>query len=80
MMLQKPRFAQVRLDQNLEIPDGEAALIYCGVVPMEVAPDLTARFSPFKQPTTSADRCVFLLVTPRIVVQEELEARDVARP
>lgn len=77
MHLQKPKFAQVRLDEELNIPDGGVALVSCGVVPMEVeCDDLVARLSRLcgcDAKTTSAERHVFFLVTPRVIINEEEE-------
>lgn len=79
MFLQKPKFAQVRLDEELNIPDGGTALISCGVVPMEIErTDLVACINKFlggEKMTTSADRHVFFLITPRVIVNEEEEVR-----
>ena len=78
MFLQMPTFAQVKLDEQLTIPDGGVALISCGVVPMEVErDDLVAqvfRFCGCDAKTTTADRHVFFLISPRVIINEEEEA------
>ena len=79
MFLQMPRFAQVRLDEELNIPDGGTALISCGVVPTEVKrDDLLAQLNRVfggEALTTSADRHVFFLITPRVIINETEEAQ-----
>jgi hypothetical protein len=83
VFLQKPRFAQVRLDEQLNIPDGGVALISCGVVPIEVErDDLVAqvfRFCGCDAKTTTADRHVFFMITPRVIINEEQEAPAVGQ-
>lgn len=78
--LQKPKFSQIRLDQDLTLSDGGTALISCGVVPVEVdGHDLSACWHGFwtgEKLTTSADRHVFFLATSRIVVKEEVEIKS----
>jgi general secretion pathway protein D len=77
MYLQKPTFAQVRLDEELELADGGSALVSCGVVPVETPRrDLIAwaeRLWSGSDTTTSAERHVFVLVTSRVIVNEEHE-------
>ncbi len=87
IVLQKPTFSQVRLDQDFTLPDGGTALVSCGVVPTEVdRDDFSACWHGFwtgEKLTASADRHVFFLVTSRIIVHEESEtptAVEMPRP
>lgn len=84
MVLQKPTFSQVRLDEDFTLPDGTTALVSCGVVPVEVVrEDLCAYWHCLwtgERLTTSADRHVFFLVTSRIIVNEEEEEKVVSVP
>jgi hypothetical protein len=77
VVLQKPKFSQVRLDQNVTIADGSTVLISCGVVPVETPrDDFSACWHEFwtgEKLTTSADQHVFFLLTSRVIVNEEHE-------
>ncbi|GEM_PF-5528232 len=77
VFLQSPTFAQVKLDETLNIPDGGTALVSCGVVPMEVErDDLVARICKLcggERKTTSADRHVFVMITSRVIINDEQE-------
>ncbi|MCI0380797.1 MAG: hypothetical protein L0215_24705 [Gemmataceae bacterium] len=83
MFLQKPKFSQVRLNQELTVPDGGTILVNAGVVPLETPKNgWTSWLSQWvngEAPTTSAERQVFFLFTTRIHVREEAEAK-VDRP
>jgi general secretion pathway protein D len=75
--LQKPVFSQVRIRQKFTAPDGDAVLINAGVVPVETPCDDCAswfvEFLTGRRLTSSAERCVLFLVTPRVIVNEEEE-------
>ena len=75
--LQKPRFNQIHLKQKVDVTDGETFVVNAGVVPVEVpCQDCLSWFAERltgQKMTTSEDRCILFLVTPRVIVNEAEE-------